>query len=255
MVFSQHKMLRKKHTLDCQFGLVMNEKNPQNRSEENILMSDSKLLDDCTSTLDSLSSLLSAQDAKNIAPKIRRIPPLEKWFPKNCGTMDLVIKANGEWWHEGRQMTRQSMIDLFSSVLWTEDVQGEPTYFLKTPVEKIGIRVEDAPLLITQVNTIEKEGKTYLEFITPHDDRVIADDDHPIIFRLPPNATANTAPQPYILVRQNGSSKLYGLIHRNVFYHLINLGELSETSDKTGTQTCLTLRSGDSVFHLSMPNL
>jgi uncharacterized protein len=31
----------------------------------------------------------------------RPIPPLEKWQPKLSGAMDMVVKANGEWWLNG----------------------------------------------------------------------------------------------------------------------------------------------------------
>lgn len=201
-----------------------------------------------TQTLTGLTDLLNQSNLTNT--KAPTIPPLENWSPNFCGDMDLTLKANGEWWHKGRKMTRQSMIDLFSRVLWMEENQGETEYFLKTPVEKLKIQVEDAPLLITQVEQLEKDGKTYLELRTPHGDSVIADDQHPIIFRQAKNAPPDSPPQPYILVRQNGDSKLYGLIHRNVFYHLITMGELSEN----GTETRLTLKSGDCVFELSVAN-
>lgn len=221
------------------------------------------ILPSSTSTLNGLSQLIATSHANetdnSLVPKLtteHKIPPLEKWQPKFCGDMDLTIKANGEWWHEGQQVTRQSLVDLFASVIWAEtDEQGDTTYFLKTPVEKLKIQVEDAPLLVTQVDSIEKNGKTYLEFTTPHGDKVIADNEHPITLEQPNSATDDsTAPQPYILVRQNGDSKLYALIHRNVFYHLLNMGELSQTSVDTGEQTCLTLKSGDCVFSLSVPN-
>lgn len=209
-------------------------------------------------SLEGLTALLTqptSDDGETSDPKVRRIPPLEKWSPDHCGEMDLTIKANGEWWHEGRKMTRQSMVDLFSSVLWAEESpDGTFNYFLKTPIEKIGIQVEDTPLLVTQVDTIEKAGKAYLEFSTPHGDKVTASDQHPIIFRRPHSASSNSPPQPYVLVRQNGESQLYGLIHRNVFFHLVNLGELEEIVTESGVQTQLTLHSGDSVFRLTMPN-
>ena len=44
--------------------------------------------------------------------------PVDQWQPKRCGKMDLSVKANGEWWHEGQLIKRQSLLDLFSSVLW-----------------------------------------------------------------------------------------------------------------------------------------
>lgn len=206
-----------------------------------------------TTPLDGLTQLLKQQSAEYSSA--RRIPPLEKWYPANCGDMDLVIKANGEWWHDGRKMTRQSMIDLFASVLWAEEqADGKLAYFLKTPVEKIGICVEDVPLFITQVDTLEKDGKKVLQFITSHGDTVIADDKHPLELRLPVNASLETPSQLYILVRQNGESKIYAKIHRNVFFHLIEMGELTENESEAGIETCLTLKSGDFEFYLTVLN-
>ncbi|MFW2177749.1 MULTISPECIES: DUF1285 domain-containing protein [unclassified Moraxella] len=182
----------------------------------------------------------------------RPIPPLEKWQPQSCGAMDMLIKANGDWWHEGRLVTRQSLVELFSKVLWAEegDVNGngagEVQYFLKTPVEKIQIQVEDAPIIVTEVEQIEHEGQTWLQFCTAQGDVVIADDKHPISLGFPYQNQPHQANQPYLLVRQNGDSKLYGLIHRNVFYHLIELGELHATA----TGATLVLNSGDNQFEL-----
>ena len=175
--------------------------------------------------------------------------------------MDVVVKANGEWWHEGSQITRQLLIDLFAKVLWSEvDDNHHVEYFLKTPVEKWQIQVEDAPLLVNQVDVINEQfgdtSKPVLQFTTTQGDVVIADEQHPIRLGLPfTHATPHDAGlqqkqanQPYLLVRQNGDSALYGLIHRNVFYHLIKLGELVEGEEGTS----LILHSGDSIFTLTM---
>ena len=198
---------------------------------------------------------LEAQLQEKAPIQSRVIPPLERWQPANCGHMDLLVKANGEWWHEGRLITRQAMIDLFSKVLWAEvDDNQQVEYFLKTPVEKLQIDVEDAPLLITQVEQIHKNGQSHLQFTTSQGDVVIADKAHPIQFGLPfkndAERLASQAERPYILVRKNGDSALYGLIHRNVFYHLIELGTLAEREGAT----ILTLTSGEQIFELSMPN-
>ena len=61
--------------------------------------------------------------------------------------MDFVIKANGEWWHEGEKMTRESLVSLFATILWKEESNGVTEYFLKTPMQKIRIQVEDAPAI------------------------------------------------------------------------------------------------------------
>lgn len=191
------------------------------------------------------------QQAVSTADKPHQIPPLENWHPKPCGEMDMVIKANGDWYHEGQKVTRQSLVDLFAKVLWAEiDESNQVNYFLKTPFEKLRINVEDAPLLITQVDSIEQDGTTWLQFTTSQGDKVRLDAQHPLRFGLPfANVKADSQQQPYLLVRQNGDSQLYGLIHRNVFYHLIEMGELLTQQDLT----ILRLSSGNHVFELSMP--
>lgn len=180
----------------------------------------------------------------------RTIPPLEKWHPQFCGDMDLIIKANGDWWHEGQKMTRQSMIDLFAKVLWAEvDNDNQVQYFLKTPVEKVAILVEDAPLHIVNIEQTQANGQTFLQFTTSQGDVLIADNEHPIRFGLPfANVAPHQAEQPYIKVREQGGSVLYGLIPRSLFYHLITMGELVENPQE---QTVLRLQSGDCRFELS----
>lgn len=165
----------------------------------------------------------------------RVIPPLEKWNPQHCGDMDLVIKANGEWWHEGQPIRRQKMIDLFSKVLWKE----EDDYFLKTPVEKIRIQVEDAPLLITQIDQIDVEGQMYLQCTTQNQDIFLIDDDHQIFMH-----TYATQIRPYVHVRFG----LNALVQRQAFYHLVNYGELIEENQ----QTILKLSSGKTIIQLSI---
>lgn len=164
----------------------------------------------------------------------RSIPPLEDWQPKHCGKMNLVIKANGEWWHEGQLIRRKALLDLFSSVLWKEQNQ----YYLKTPVEKIEIEVEDAPLLITEADKIELDGHNYIQLKTAHGDVVIVDANHPIFMRAYLGEL-----RPYVHVR-NG---LDALIHRAAFYHLVNMGQISENAQG---ETILSLISGDLHLHL-----
>ncbi|OUY09113.1 DUF1285 domain-containing protein [Acinetobacter populi] len=184
--------------------------------------------------LQSLSSYLKQLE------KDHTIPPLEKWNPEYCGEMDLVIKANGEWWHEGSPIRRQNMIDLFSRVLWKE----EGSYYLKTPVEKIKIQVEDAPLLVTQVDQIEIDGQTYLQFTTQTQDVIVADQQHPVFIRSYMDETGESEERPYIKVRFG----LDALIQRQVFYHLVNYGKLFDEPHGT----CLKLHSGTTQFTLYM---
>ena len=203
------------------------------------------------------------------APSIREgraIPPLENWHPEQVTDMDLTIKANGEWWHEGGHMTRQSLVSLFATILWKEENNGAVEYFLKTPVQKLRIQVEDAPLLINDVGIIEGQGKNWLEFTTSTGDVVRLDDEHPISLRAytmkdsddnshsdksknkegNKSTESSTQIRPYMMVR-NG---LEALIGRNAFYHLTEIGELTEREG----ETILTLQSGDNAYTLSMPS-
>ncbi|WP_180037506.1 DUF1285 domain-containing protein [Acinetobacter sp. YH12127] len=165
----------------------------------------------------------------------RSIPPLEQWHPKHCGAMDLLVKANGEWWHEGQLIKRQALVDLFSSVLWKE--QGK--FYLKTPVEQIEIQVEDEPLFINQVDVVEIGHQNYIQLITTHQDIVIVDAEHPIFMREYAGEL-----RPYVHVRFG----INALIQRAAFLHLVELGELSENAQG---ETILSLKSGDLHLHLS----
>ncbi len=165
----------------------------------------------------------------------RSIPPLEQWHPKQCGAMDLLVKANGEWWHEGQLIKRQALVDLFSSVLWKE--QGK--FYLKTPVEQIEIQVEDEPLFINQVDRVEIGQQNYIQLTTTHQDIVIVDEEHPIFMREYAGEL-----RPYVHVRFG----INALIQRAAFLHLVELGELSENVQG---ETILSLKSGDLHLHLS----
>lgn len=205
--------------------------------------------------MDALSQYLKATAGTREG---RAIPPLEKWHPEEVADMDLIIKANGEWWHEGGQMTRQSLVNLFATILWKEENQGITEYFLKTPVQKIRIQVEDAPLLINDVGIVNEGHNSWLEFTTTTGDVVRLDNEHTIILKAyhPKAGTTedNESHQavgieaqvrPYMPVR-NG---LTALIGRNTFYHLTEIGELTEQNG----ETILTLQSGGQSYSLSMP--
>ena len=162
-------------------------------------------------------------------------------------------------------MTRESLVSLFATILWKEENDGVTEYFLKTPVQKLRIQVEDVPLLINDVGIVNEDGHSWLEFTTTTGDVVRLDDEHPIHLRhYLPNNEKNVAQnnnqektsqhvdvatpiRPYMLVR-NG---LTALIGRNVFYHLTEIGQLTEQDG----ETILTLQSGGRAYTLSMPSI
>lgn len=164
----------------------------------------------------------------------RSIPSMAQWQPKHCGKMDLKVLANGEWWHEGQLIKRQSLLDLFSSVLWKE----EGRFYLRTPVEQIEIEVEDEPLFVNQVDSTVIADKKYIQFTTTNADLIIVDAEHPIFMREFAGEL-----RPYVHVRFG----INALIQRSAFFHLIEMGELVE--NKQG-DTILSLQSGD--FHLQL---
>lgn len=188
-----------------------------------------------STSLDDKNLMSIAQYLKDAQQSHKRsIPPLDQWHPKHCGKMDLIIKANGEWWHEGQLIKRQALLDLFTKVLWKE----EGKFYLKTPIEQIEIEVEDEPLLVNQVDQIEISGDEFLQLTTTNQDVILVDAEHPIFMREYAGEL-----RPYVHVRFG----INALIQRQAFYHLVNYGTLVE-NDKG--ETILQLKSGN--LHLQL---
>lgn len=158
------------------------------------------------------------QVSKTIEKAGGGIPPLDKWNPDFCGDIDMRIARDGRWYYMGTPIGRLAMVKLFSTVLWFEDDK----YFLKTPVEKVGIQVDDAPFLFTEVSQRMGEQGVELCFTSTTDDEVILGKDHRLWVDLCPETGE---PSPYIDVRFG----MKGLIHRNVFYQLVEMAETVES--------------------------
>ena len=136
-------------------------------------------------------------------------PPVHLWNPPYCGEIDIVIRRDGTWIHEGTPIGRPGLVRLFASILKKE----EGRFFLVTPVEKVGLRVEDAPFVAVDLERTEGG----IAFETNVGDRVVADADHPIRVELAPDGE----PSPYVEVRRG----LEALIDRKSFYRLVDMGE------------------------------
>lgn len=162
-------------------------------------------------------SAASLAEGAKAAKKSRGLPPLEKWNPPFCGDLDMQIKRDGTWFYEGTPIGRPEMVKLFSTILWRE---GDD-YFLVTPVEKVGIQVEDAPFVAIDFQASGEGREQVLEFVTNVDDRASAGPEHPI--RVVRDAKTGE-PSPYVLVRRN----LEALIDRKSFYRLVELGDHHE---------------------------
>ncbi|WP_417240662.1 DUF1285 domain-containing protein [Celeribacter halophilus] len=143
------------------------------------------------------------------AAKGRGLPPVDKWNPPFCGDLDMRIARDGTWFYLGTPIGRAPLVRLFSTVLKRE---GDK-YFLVTPVEKVGITVDDAPFLAVDFD-IEGEGKDQrLTFHTSVGDQVTADAEHPIRVE-----TRDGEPAPYVEVRAG----LEALIDRKSFFRLVD---------------------------------
>lgn len=147
--------------------------------------------------------------------------PVERWNPDHCGEMDLVIKSDGSWWHEGSPITRKGLISLFASVL-RKDEDGET--YLVTPVEKIAIQVEHAHFIATRVDVQGEGEEQRLFFTTNLDDVVEAGAQHPIWVET---NSETLEPSPFVRVR----GRLQAALARPVFYELVELAVERETVD------------------------
>jgi hypothetical protein len=140
------------------------------------------------------------------------LPPVHLWNPDFCGDIDMRIARDGTWYYLGTPIGRKPMVKLFSTIIRRD---GDD-YFLITPVEKVGIRVDDAPFVAVTLQ-VEGEGEAQvLRFTSNVDEEILAGDEHPIRVTLD---SVTEEPAPYLRVRSN----LDALIHRNVFYQMVEL--------------------------------
>lgn len=166
--------------------------------------------------MDDLSAL-SLADIARMAEE-RRLPPVDKWQPSHCGDSEMRIGRDGTWFHQGSPIGRPAMVRLFSTILRREPDGG---FVLVTPVEKLGIVVEDAPFVAVEVKS-EGEGEARnLAFRLNTGDVVIAGPDHRLRFER--------GPHPYIEVRGG----LDALVARPVYYELAELA-LAEAAEPPG---------------------
>ena len=150
-------------------------------------------------------------------------PPVERWNPAFCGDIDMEIRADGTWFYMGTPIGRMPLVRLFSSVL-RKDEDGKT--YLVTPVEKIGIRVEDAPFLAVEMHHDIRDGRPVVTFRTNVGDVVEAGTDHPLRFV---EEQENEGVKPYLLVR----GRLEALLTRSVMHELISYGEEIDVRGRT----------------------
>jgi hypothetical protein len=139
-------------------------------------------------------------------------PPVHLWNPDFCGDLDMRIARDGTWFYLGTPIGRKPLVKLFSSIIRKD---GDK-YFLVTPVEKVGIKVDDAPFVAVDFEASGEGAEQVLTFVTNVEDEAVAGPDHPI--RVERDRETGE-PSPYVLIRRN----LEALIDRKSFYRLIDL--------------------------------
>jgi hypothetical protein len=141
-------------------------------------------------------------------------PPVDTWNPPFCGNIDMKIAADGTWFYQKTPIGRPALVKLFASILKRED----DNYFLVTPVEKVGIAVEDAPFLAVEMSVDRGTSARTLRFRTNVDDMVEAGPGHALRFEPEPDTGGL---KPYLHVRRD----LWAKVTRALFYDLVELGE------------------------------
>ncbi len=144
----------------------------------------------------------------------KRPAPVELWNPPFCGDLDMRIAADGTWFYLKTPIGRPALVRLFASVLKRE---GE-SYFLVTPVEKCGIRVDDAPFLAVELDVEKTAAGQVLNFRTNVDDWVACGPAHGLRFEI---ETQTGGLKPYLHVRRD----LWAKVTRALFFDLVELGE------------------------------
>ena len=154
-------------------------------------------------------------------PRAKGPPPVERWNPPFCGDLDMRIASDGTWYYQKTPIGRLPLVKLFASVLKKE---GDK-YFLVTPVEKVGLTVDDAPFLAVEMTAAkDDQDRQMLTFRTNVDDAVTAGPGHAL--RFVPEVTGGL--KPYLHVRRD----LWAKVTRALFYDLVALGEERDVDGK-----------------------
>lgn len=162
-------------------------------------------------SLDGLTG--AAREAASAARTGRALPPVHLWNPPFCGDLDMRIARDGTWFYQGTPIGRPALVRLFSTILKRE---GDK-HFLVTPVEKVGIRVDDAPFLAVEMVKDNGQHGRVLRFRTNVDDWVTCDGAHRLRFET----AGDGGLMPYLHVRAD----LWAKVTRSLYYDLVDMGE------------------------------
>jgi hypothetical protein len=151
---------------------------------------------------------------------LRGVGPAPSWNPPDCGDIDMRIAADGTWFYCGSPIGRAPLVQLFASVMRREGDR----YVLVTPVEKVGIKVDDAPFLAVGMRVQNEADGQCLTFRTSVEDMVTVDSKHPLRFER----GASDGLKPYVKVRDD----LWALVKRALFYDLVALAQTERVANE-----------------------
>ena len=169
--------------------------------------------------------------------KQRKLPPVDKWNPENCGEIGLEIRKDGSWWHQGGKFTRIKLAQLFATILRCDD---DGKTYLVTPYEKVIVHVEDAHFVVIRADKIVENGVQKIVFTTNLGDVFELSSEHKLWVVTNPESDE---PRPYVMVR----GRLFALINRAVFYELVSWA--IDAKDAKGNDI-LVIESNNETFSL-----
>lgn len=158
-------------------------------------------------------------------------PPVHLWNPPFCGDLDMRIARDGTWFYLGTPIGRMPLVKLFSSVLRFDE---DGRYLLVTPVEKVGLQVDDVPFVGVELDKVpQKDGLDALVLRTNVDDVVMISNEHPLRFHIDADTGGLT---PYCLIR----GRLEARLGRPLLYQLADFGSESQIDGESwfGVTSC-----------------
>ncbi len=140
-------------------------------------------------------------------------PPLHLWNPPLNGAIDIVIRANGDWIHEGGKIERLPLVKLFASILRRE---ADQNYYLVTPIEKWQLEVEEQPFQIVAMDVLAAgSDQQQIIFSSNVEEKFLLGHEHILTVK---KKAGSEEPQPVL----NLDNQLTAKLSRAVFYRLVD---------------------------------
>ncbi len=166
-----------------------------------------------------------------------RHAPLESWHPPYCGEIPIHIDREGQWFYQHSPIGRIELVKLFSSVLQRKNDQ----YVLTTPVEEVGISVDDAPFVLVNWQWHDSDFGPVLQMTSNLGADYFIGFEHPVVLQAEPSSELLL---PYLQLPRGLTAKF----NRSVFYQLAQQASLQLVDG----QRHFVLQSGGYQFSLGL---